>query len=174
MERSVAPDLMSGCRRMVLLQEGFSVVVPRFLSISLSTLWLWTYCLASLHLILQKLDIPPNHHNPTCIFILHKLDIPPSHLEGGGFVQLVGVLCACALEICKNGTANIGLCSFDIGSTFHRHRWSHSAIHWEWQNYKWSMFTVLILQFFLLKKWDCKYWTGGTTYSHRENMTYFC
>jgi len=44
-------------------------------------------------------------------------------------------------EICKNRTANIGLCSFAIGPTIHRLRWSHSVIHW-------SMFTVLILQFF--------------------------
>jgi len=34
-----------------------------------------------------------------------------------------------SVEICKNGTANIGLCSFAIGPTFHRHRWSHSVIH---------------------------------------------
>ena len=30
-------------------------------------------------------------------------------------------------EICKNGTANIGLCIFSIGPTFHRYRWSHSV-----------------------------------------------
>ena len=52
-------------------------------------------------------------------------------------------------EICKNGTANIGLCSFAIGPTFHRHRWSHRIIHWEWQIHEWSVFAVLILQFFL-------------------------
>jgi len=51
-------------------------------------------------------------------------------------------------EICKNGTANIGLCSFAIGPTFHRHRWSHRVIHWEWQIHEWSVFAVLILQFF--------------------------
>ena len=44
-------------------------------------------------------------------------------------------------EICKNGTANIGICSFAIGPIIHRLRWSHSVIHW-------SMFIVLILQFF--------------------------
>ena len=26
--------------------------------------------------------------------------------------------------------------------------WSRSVIHWEWQNHEWSMFAVLILQFF--------------------------
>ena len=52
-------------------------------------------------------------------------------------------------EICKNGTANIGLCSFVIGPTFHRHKWSHHVIHWEWQFHEWSVFAVLILQFFL-------------------------
>ena len=51
-------------------------------------------------------------------------------------------------EICKNGTANIGLCSFAIGPTFHRHIWSHRVIHWEWQIHEWSVFAVLILQFF--------------------------
>jgi len=64
------------------------------------------------------------------------------------------VICLCAEvwfvwgEICKNGTANIGLCSFAIGPTFHRHRWSHRVIHWEWQIHEWSVFAVLILQFF--------------------------
>ena len=53
-------------------------------------------------------------------------------------------------EICKNRTANIGLCSFVIGPIFHRHRWSHRVIHWEWQIYEWSVFAVLILQLFRL------------------------
>ena len=51
-------------------------------------------------------------------------------------------------ETCKKRTANIGLCSFAIGPTFHRHIWSHRVIHWEWQIHEWSVFAVLILQFF--------------------------
>jgi len=51
-------------------------------------------------------------------------------------------------EICKNRTANIGLCGFAIGLIFYRHRWSHRVIHWEWQIHEWSVFAVLILQFF--------------------------
>ena len=35
-----------------------------------------------------------------------------------------------------------------LAPTFYSHRWSHRVIHWELQIHEWSVFAVLILQFF--------------------------
>jgi hypothetical protein len=48
------------------------------------------------------------------------------------FFFLMMILVDGLREIYKNETVNIGLCSFDIGPIFHRHRWSYRVINWKW------------------------------------------
>ena len=47
------------------------------------------------------------------------------------------------------GPQTLAFAVLPLAPTFYRHRWSHRVIHWEWQIHEWSVFAVLILQFFL-------------------------
>ena len=59
--------------------------------------------------------------------------------------------CRCGLTVAAllcapDPTVAALLCAPD--PTLARHRWFHRVIHWEWQIHEWSVFAVLILQFF--------------------------
>ena len=63
-----------------------------------------------------------------CYFLLHSL----VDFEFGSDV----LHCVFPSVVVMATKLDVETNSFDTGPTFHKHRWFHSVIQWEWQNYE--------------------------------------